>query len=131
MTWQSQTLGDLLPGMKGTAENLMNAADSVKGAFDEQLAMVQGKADTLHAIAGTTANLLSDLAEVGFYINAMAPASGGYLTRINSADLEPSSPPNSGYSANLVITVTAPDIASVAAKYGKLMNALTSTSPAT
>lgn len=131
MVWQSKTLGDLFPGMKGTAENLQVAADSVKDAFDAQLLSVQAKAHALHQVASSTTALLSDLAEAGFYINMLPPASGGYLDRIQSASGEVDAPPNSGYSAVLMITVAAPDVLEVAAKYQKLMNILSSTSPAT
>jgi hypothetical protein len=129
--WINQTFGDLFPGYKATALNIKAEVDKVQVGINAQLDALTVKVAAVNDAADATTNLLAALAEAGIYVNLMEPQNAGYMARLTAEQGDPAAPLDAGYSAGVMVVIQAASYAEVVSKYQKLVQILTTSSPAT
>ena len=122
-TWQSLTLGDVFQGLNQGLSDIQAQADDLFRKYSAVVNQMNTKVSALQSILNTTGNLLNKLQTSGLYVCYLAPAQGGWATRLQSAT---GAPPNDGYSAGLCIIAQGVDLNVVTQQYQSLMDILTS-----
>jgi hypothetical protein len=120
-TWNSLTLGSIFPGPSATINSLKGQADTLFARYNGVLSQMSAKVAALESMQNESTSLASALTQAGFYRLNLAPGAGGWADRAISAV---GAPPNTGYSAGILIVVQAPDLAGLGDKYTKLTSLL-------
>ena len=120
--WQNLALKDIFPSQTKAFEEILQKSGKLHTATSSVADQLMEKVNTLHQIIFQTQGLLNTMKESGFYTLMMPPDNGGIVQRIETAQ-DP--PPSGGYSAGIVIAVSALDIQTVANRYQKLTDILT------
>jgi len=120
--WQNLALKDVFPSQSKAFEDIFQKAGNLHVATSSVADQLIEKVNTLNQIISQTQGLLNAINESGFYTLMMPPDNGGIVQRIETAQ---NSPPVGGYSAGIVIAVSATDIQTVINRYQKLTDILT------
>jgi len=122
MAWQSLTLESIFGGLKSSLEVQKKDVNKLVKKGNMVLSNLQEKINTMNSIMARNQSLLNKLSESGIYVLYLQPGPGGWAER---AQRESGAPPNNGYSAGVLMVVTGPDAMSVADKYVKIFDILT------
>ena len=120
--WQSLTLGDVFSGLNQGLGDIQAQANDLFSKYSAVVEQMNAKVNALQSILSATGNLLNKLQTSGLYVCYLAPAQGGWATRLQNAQ---NAPPNDGYSAGLCIIAQGIDLNAVAQQYQNLMDILT------
>ena len=120
--WQSLTLGDVFSGLNQGLGDIQAQANDLFNKYSAVVSQMNAKVNALQSILNTTSNLLSKLQASGLYVCYLAPAQGGWATRLQNAT---GAPPNDGYSAGICVIAQGVDLSTVSQQYQNLMDVLT------
>ncbi|MBI3584188.1 MAG: hypothetical protein HY096_09625 [Nitrospinae bacterium] len=122
MPWQSLTLDSIFGGLKLSLDAQKTEVNKLLKKGNLVLGNLQGRLDAMNSLMSNNTSLADKLSASGIYVLYLQPGQGGWASRAQS---ESGAPPNDGYSAGVLMVVTGPDAMSIADKYQKIYDTLT------